>query len=176
MVLERFKANKKIFERFFCKTLSIHIKDSLEKRIKETQEFIRGHRLRYPLILKPDDGIGGIGLQFIEDEEELFQSLASLKKDYILQEYLDRPLELSVFFIKYPSQQGKIWSITRRYTVKSKDEPELMIPTRKIICKDESDFITPILEKRFNALSDIDGFYFGRFDIRVQDSDKFISQ
>ena len=176
MVLKRFQANEYEFEKFFCKTLTIYSKDSLDQKIKTTQNFIKQQKLHYPLILKPDDGIGGIGLQFIEDEKKLIESLESLKKDYILQEYVSRPLELSVFFIKHPSQQGKIWSITRRYTVKENNEPELMIPTRRIICKDESHLINPILEKRFNALSDIDGFYFGRFDIRVQDMHIFTSQ
>jgi len=174
-IMEHFHANEEIFAKFFSQTLTIPIQDTIQQRINKVQIFIKKQKIKYPLILKPDDGIGWIGLYFIEDEQTLTAALKLIKKDYILQEYISRPIELSVFFIKYPTQQGRIWSLTRRYTVKRKDEPELMIPSRKIIYKDESKLITPVLEKRFNVVSDIEWFYFGRFDIRVKDMDTFIS-
>jgi hypothetical protein len=51
-----------------------------------------------------------------------------------------------------------------------------MIPTRKIIYKDESALINSVLEKRFESIGDIPGFYFGRFDLRIEDRGKFLSQ
>lgn len=39
---------------------------------------------------------------------------------------------------------------------------------------DESFIIDPVLDKTFNAISDIHGFYFGRFDIRVKNIDDFV--
>lgn len=175
-ILERFQVNENTFETFFCKTLAISAEDSPQQRIKKVETYIKKQKSHYPLILKPDDGIGWIGLRFIEDEKALITALRLIKKDYVLQEYVPRPLELSVFFIKYPLQKGKIRSITRRYTIKNKDEPELMIPTRRIIYKDESHLINPMLEKKFNAIAKIEGFHFGRFDIRVKDMHTFISQ
>ena len=175
-IWEKFQVNKQSFEKFFCKTLTICAKNTYLQKVKKIQIYIKKEKIQYPLILKPDDGVGWIGLWFIENEKSLLTALKTIKKEYILQEYIARPLELSVFFIKYPWQKGKIRSLTRRYTIKKSDDPELMIPTRRIIYKDESHFITTILEDRFNSISDIDGFYFGRFDIRVKDMNTFISK
>lgn len=174
-ILEKFRHSNQEFERFFCTSCFVRAKDSLTQRKEKVQKFL-GNHAHYPLILKPDDGIGGIGLQYIEDEKTLIVALNAIKKDHILQEYIDRPLELSIFFIKHPGKEWKIWSITRRYTLKGKDEPELIIPTRKTVCKDESHCINSVLEERFNGLSQVEGFYFGRFDIRVKDMQDFVSQ
>ena len=175
-VWEHFQANKKAFESFFCKTLTISISESPQQRIQHVQTYIQEQKFQYPLILKPNEGVGGMGLLFIEDEKTLLDALQCIKKEYILQEYISRPLELSIFFVKHPWQEGRIRSITRRYTIKKDHEPELMIPTRKIIYKNESQLINPVLEQRFASIADIPGFYFGRFDIRVQDIDAFVSQ
>lgn len=175
LIRDHFQVNKKEFDKYFCKTLFISTKDSYQEKIHKAQLYIKEHQLKYPFVLKPNEGVGGMGLLFIENENILLDALQSIKKAYILQEYIVRPLELSVFFVKHPWQDGKIRSITRRYTIKKDSDPELMIPTRKIIYKDESVLINSVLEERFASISDIPGFCFGRFDIRVQDIDAFVT-
>jgi hypothetical protein len=162
---------------FFAQTLLLSSTDTPQKNLKNIEIFIKKHNLHYPLIVKPDDGVGGVGLHFIKDEQELHTVLSSLKKDYVLQEYVSRPHEFAVFYTREPGQaRGRIRSITRRYTIKKEQDPELMIPTRKIICKDESHLITPALTEVFNDISKVEGFYFGRFDIRIEDINTFCSQ
>lgn len=53
---------------------------------------------------------------------------------------------------------------------------KLVTPENNVSYKDESYLIDPLLEKTFNDIADIDGFYFGRFDIRVQDMHNFITK
>ncbi len=176
LIFQKFQ-QKKENDAFLAKTLLIPRYDTIPEKIKQSETFIQKHRLHYPLILKPDDGIGGIGLHFIKDKKALHKTLTTLKKNYILQEYVPWPSELSVFFIRDPHQKNwKIWAITRRYTIKKEQDPELMIPERKIICKDESHLITPALNRIFNTISNVQWFYFGRFDVRVKDIDTFLSQ
>jgi len=45
--------------------------------------------LEYPLILKPDVGVGAAGICKVSDESELYQSLERLEGDYVLEEFVD---------------------------------------------------------------------------------------
>ena len=176
LIVDKF-LEKKENKAFFTKTLPLSTSDSLEKRISKTEQFIKVENLHYPLIIKPDDGIGGVGVKFINNKKELEIALDGIKKDYVLQEYVAWNDEFSVFFIKHPShKEGKIWSLTKRYTAKHANDPELIIPGRKIICEDKSHLITPRINQVFNAIADIEWFYFWRFDIRVKDIEKFLSE
>ena len=175
IILEKF-LQKKENTKFFTASLHIPANDFLSEKIKKSEIFLQKNKLHYPLILKPDNGVGGIGVQFIKNKSELKSILSQIKKDHILQEYVSRSEELSIFFIKEPHQKkGEIWSITKRYSIKQTQDPELMIPERRVICNDESHRITPIVHMLFNDISDIPWFHFGRFDIRVKDMEKFLS-
>jgi len=45
--------------------------------------------LEYPLILKPDIGVGAAGICKVTDESELYQSLQRLEGDYVLEEFVE---------------------------------------------------------------------------------------
>ncbi|MEI7562254.1 MAG: ATP-grasp domain-containing protein [bacterium] len=103
-IREHFQVNKEAFDTFFCKTLALSATSTPKQRIQEAHHYIQLHHLHYPLILKPNDGVGGLGLLFIQNTAELNTALQTVQKDYILQEYIPRPLELSVFFVKHPGK------------------------------------------------------------------------
>ncbi len=140
------------------------------------QEFIYNNHIQYPLIIKPDRGLAGIGVSLIKDQKQMLEYMHTIHDDYLIQEYIDWPKELSVFYIKDPEdKKGRIRSITERtITAKDKKTPAMIMPWNKVVNKDESYLINPIVEKTFNVISDIEGFYFGRYDIRVKDRDDFI--
>lgn len=164
-------------ELFFTKTLPIATSDALAKKISKVEQFMKEEAISYPIILKPDDGIGGVGLKLITNKKELELALSEIKKDYVAQEYVARQNEFSVFFIKHPNQRAwGIWSFTKRYTVKDAEDPELIIPGRRIICKDESELITQKVEDIFNQIGDIPWFHFGRFDIRIKNVETFLKE
>jgi hypothetical protein len=175
-IVEKF-LQKKENNAYFTKTLAIPVSDTLSARINRVQAFIQEEHVAYPLILKPDDGVGGVGLKFVHNKKALESALREIKKDYVAQEYVSWQNEFSIFFIKHPSQKkGKIRSLTRRSTTKKAEEPELIIPGRKIVCEDESNLITAKITNIFNEISNIPWFYFGRFDIRVKDVQKFLTE
>lgn len=91
---------------------------------------MRDNQLTYPIVLKPDFGLAGIGVSLLSCEKDMETAISTLHDDYLVQEYLSRPKELSVFYIKDPKEPiGKIWSITERIVVKKqKTLPKMIIP------------------------------------------------
>jgi hypothetical protein len=65
--------------------------------------------LKYPLIVKPEIGMQGILFRKLENETQLADYHQHIPVDYLIQEFIDLPLEFSVFHIRYPGQEkGKV--------------------------------------------------------------------
>jgi hypothetical protein len=68
--------------------------------------------LSYPLIAKPNVGERGLRVLKAEDEEALRQYHENSHWDYLIQEFVDFPLEISVFYHRFPGQgRGAITSL-----------------------------------------------------------------
>jgi hypothetical protein len=63
---------------------------------------IRMVGLRYPFIVKPDIGMKGILFRVIENEEQLRKYHDRIPVEYLAQDRIDYPLEVSVFYYRYP--------------------------------------------------------------------------
>jgi hypothetical protein len=166
--------------------------------------------LHYPIILKPDIGERGWLVSKIQNDEELNNYLVINPVDFLIQEYIDLPIELGIFYYRYPGKnEGKITSIVKKkmleVTGNGKDTirilmgayprarlqlstfehecPEILnnIPengenielmpignhSRGTTFLNENSLINDELNRQFDILSKrIEGFYFGRFDIR----------
>jgi len=57
----------------------------------------------YPLVVKPDVGMKGLWFERIESEEALIRYHRAVPADYVLQEWNDWPIELSVFYYRHPT-------------------------------------------------------------------------
>ena len=66
--------------------------------------------LVFPVILKPDIGERGWMVKKIGSEEELDEYLINIRVNFILQEFLDFPVELGVFYYRYPNQENGVVS------------------------------------------------------------------
>ncbi len=63
----------------------------------------------YPYIVKPEIGMQGILFRKILKEKDLFDYHHHIPVNYIIQDYVDLPLEFSVFHIRYPGHtRGKV--------------------------------------------------------------------
>ncbi len=71
---------------------------------------IKKNSFTYPLIVKPDVGMAGILVRKIENEIGLSKYHSHINVDYLIQDYIDLPIEISVFYNRYPSE--KTGSIT----------------------------------------------------------------
>ncbi len=71
-------------------------------------------KVGYPLIAKPNIGERGAWVEKISTESELISYAESCPVDFLIQELVSYPLELGVFYIRYPDQEGKVTSIVRK--------------------------------------------------------------
>ena len=75
------------------------------ERIEEIRRRMAERGFRFPLIGKPDVGQRGMGVELLKDEcRLLFYALRS-KVDFLLQEYIDFPLEIGVFYYRMPAER-----------------------------------------------------------------------
>ncbi len=80
-------------------------KDEILQKIEESG-------LEYPLIFKPDVGERGLLVEKIDNETDLDSYLEIIDQDFLVQEYIDLPIELGVMYYRYPNKsKGKVSSI-----------------------------------------------------------------
>jgi len=69
----------------------------------------------YPLIAKPDVGGQGRGVKKIYTETELLDYANTSPLDYLVQEFAAQPLEVGVFYYRYPGEErGHVSGIVRK--------------------------------------------------------------
>ncbi len=67
------------------------------------------NKITFPLIVKPEIGEQGMLFRKLDTEQELMAYHAKVPVEYIIQEMIVYPLEVSIFYIRYPYQEkGKI--------------------------------------------------------------------
>lgn len=86
---------------FIPKTIYIKNDWSFDQVLGET----KAHGFQYPFIVKPDVGMKGILFRMILDEEQLAKYHQRIPVEYIIQEKVDYPVEVSVFYYRYPWEQ-----------------------------------------------------------------------
>ena len=170
------------------------------------------HQLSYPVIVKPDIGGKGMGVIKVENAIHLAEVIRHYPVPFLVQPFIDLPLEIGLFWVKLPGQEtGTITGIVRkeflqvtgdgkqtvrallkandRYLLQLPDlekwladkmeeviaegQTELLVPygnhARGALFLDESRLISPALIHSFNQVCNrIEGFYFGRLDIRYK--------
>lgn len=98
---------EQIPEEYLPKTILIE-KGDQEKAIQVASE------IGYPIIAKPDIGERGVWVKKLKDEKELREYVNTCPVHFLLQELVDFPIELGVFYIKYPDQKGRVTSIVKK--------------------------------------------------------------
>lgn len=69
----------------------------------------------YPFAVKPDVGMSGVFFRKIENEAQFQEYHQKIPVEYLVQEWMDYPMEVSVFYCRMPdSASGEITGITRR--------------------------------------------------------------
>src|SRR5437868_9400125 len=61
--------------------------------------------LSFPVAAKPDVGTKGLLFRKIENKEQLATYHALLPFNYVIQEMITLPLEISVFYVRYPGME-----------------------------------------------------------------------
>ena len=93
------------------KAILIQLKSNFDEMLKSMND----GALHFPLIFKPDLGERGWRVRKIHNDAEAKQYLTEIKTDFIIQEFLDLPLEFGVFYVRKPSENdGKVISINSK--------------------------------------------------------------
>jgi hypothetical protein len=72
---------------------------------EEVRKKVIEHGFKYPFIVKPDVGMKGILFRKVDNDEQLRKYHERIPVEYIVQELIDLPIELSVFYYRHPTQQ-----------------------------------------------------------------------
>ena len=67
---------------------------------------LKKNTFKFPIVLKPDIGLKGLGVKFIADDAELFTAISNISQDHLLQEKIPYTNEVGIFYIRYPDQQN----------------------------------------------------------------------
>jgi hypothetical protein len=99
---------EQIPEAYLPKTFFVKSGEDLTK----LKEKLISFNITYPLIAKPDIGERGRMVEKIKNDQEMESYLRLIKVDFIVQEYIDYPVELGIFYVRYPDEKtGKVTSI-----------------------------------------------------------------
>jgi hypothetical protein len=69
------------------------------------QEMICEKQFAFPFIVKPDVGMKGLLFRKIDNEKELMAYHSMMPFDYLVQDLVTFPLEVSVFYYRYPAEK-----------------------------------------------------------------------
>lgn len=104
----KFKIYNLLPKYLYPKTVFVDI-----ERLKNIEELILQSQLQFPLIVKPDIGCRGIGVQKVNTLEELMHYGKKAKGNYLIQELVELPNEIGLFYYRLPNKEnGKITGIT----------------------------------------------------------------
>ncbi len=108
-VESKFETIQQVPQAFRPSTVLIQAGTSFEKVAKAIKEAGIG----FPLIAKPDVGFRGLLVKKVQDEAELHRYLEKYDINFLLQEYIDYPLEVGVLYYRMPGRtKGDISSVT----------------------------------------------------------------
>ncbi len=88
---------------------------SAEERLARVHAFLSEHALDYPVVLKPDAGQRGSGVEIMHAAQDIPAALERLPVDLIAQEFV-HGLEFGVFYARQPGEDGEVFSITEKIT------------------------------------------------------------
>ncbi len=85
----------------YPKTIYIQPQQPFEEVVQQ----VKNNGFEYPIAVKPDIGTKGLCFRKIENEIQLKKYHETLPVDYLIQDMIEWPLELSLFYVRYPNQQ-----------------------------------------------------------------------
>ena len=91
------------------------IKATIGTALQDVQTRLVNVAIQFPLIAKPDIGMRGMAVQKIDTEQELQHYVTTSAVDYLVQEFIDLPNEIGIFFVRIPGEaKGKVTGIVAK--------------------------------------------------------------
>lgn len=84
---------------------------------------VKENHFNYPFIVKPNIGMKGILFRKIDNEQQFETYHHSMPVEYIVQELINMPIEVSVFYYRYPkNEQGCITALIQKNLLQVKGD------------------------------------------------------
>lgn len=99
------ETKKEMFEQLDKKVYPTTIYIQPQTNFDKVLEQMTAANLKFPVAVKPDIGTKGFCFRKIEDQVQLQQYHQTLPLEYVLQEMIEWPLELSIFYVRYPNEK-----------------------------------------------------------------------
>lgn len=80
------------------------------KTLIDTLNEIKKSSMKYPLIAKPDLGRGWRDIIKLNNKNDVKSYLSYIKEDFLIQEFIDYPMEFGIFYYRFPNK--KFWHIS----------------------------------------------------------------
>ena len=74
------------------------------------KRLVAEHGFSYPFCVKPDRGLKGLLFRKVDHEDQLSLYHRQVKVDYLIQELLEQPLEVSGFYYRHPAKKKGVVS------------------------------------------------------------------
>lgn len=71
---------------------------------------LRDNGFQFPFVVKPDVGMKGLWFERIESADELLRYHRHVPADYVIQEWNDWPVEVSIFYYRHPASDTGVIS------------------------------------------------------------------
>ncbi len=116
----------------------------------QVRQILIDNELSFPIIFKPDLGERGWMVKKIKSEEEIEDYLKKVRWDFIIQEYVDLPLEFSVFYSRNPTaEKGRVTSVTMKEMLKVTGDGKSNLK-ELILAKDRAKLQWRVLQNTFS--------------------------
>ncbi len=155
-------------EKYFPKTIYINPHQPFQQVLKH----VRSGSFSYPFIVKPDVGMEGILFRKIDNEQHLETYHRNMPAEYMIQEFVDYPIEIGVFYYRHPQNNSGV--ITALFSKKlplitgdgfstikeilEKEQPDI---TEELLKLDESELYKVLKKEEIINLSFIGNRYHG---------------
>lgn len=98
-------------EKYYPKTLFV----STAHDLGQLKRSLASNGFTYPFVVKPQVGMHAMLFRKIQSEEQLECYHQKVKVDYMIQDFIDLPMEFSVFHIRYPGEsKGRVTGFIRK--------------------------------------------------------------
>ncbi|MBC8151472.1 MAG: hypothetical protein H7Z72_01035 [Bacteroidetes bacterium] len=135
---------------------SLYITPSLP--VEEAEEQVTIHKYTYPFAVKPDVGMMGLLFRRIDSIDAFRQYHRAVPVDYVVQEFINYPIEVSVFYYRFPGEstgtitgfvrkeflevvgdgQSTLWTLMRRY-----ERVDFRLDEMRAKHADQLDYVVP---------------------------------
>jgi hypothetical protein len=104
----KYKILKKINPKFVPKTLYYEIIPTLTDVLND----LTRTQINFPFVVKPDIGQGGWLIDMVYDERDLQSFISKIKMPFMIQEFVDAPIEVGILYYRFPGERkGRISSL-----------------------------------------------------------------